>query len=979
MTEWIASEGGIEMSAKKWVFAGILGLLSLSLAIAAPPAVHPATGEPLVIECLWGTPDAIDGDLSDWNLAAMTPAVLDAAAQVHTGQTSWSDPEDCSGVFYLLWDDEKIYMAVVVKDDKLSMNKTNGDIWNADCIEIFFATTNAVSEHDEHYQYGFNANEQTWNWCNMDSDGQSAIDYLQVASTRTADGYICEASIDYRQMASLDFSVGNAIGFHPVIDDTDNGDREIQMTWTSREAHDQTLGYGHLILSAEPAIAKELSRNPNPANDAADVPTDVILSWDPGAFAASHDVYFGTTFDDVNDATRGDPRGVLVSQGQTAASYDPPGVLDYGQTYYWRIDEVNAPPNSTIFKGQIWWFAAEPVGYPIESIIATTNGDSDEGAGPEKTIDGSGLDDADRHSAAATDMWLAYAPDEEPLYIQYEFDRVYELHEMLVWNYNVQFEMILGFGLKDVTVQYSVDAEGWTVLRDVEFARGASMAGYAANTVVDLGGVSARYVRLIVNSGWSTLGQFGLSEVRFLFIPVQARQPQPADGATEVDPATLLSWRAGRDATSHQLYLGTDPEELTLVADAAQTTYAPDALYFGDSYYWRIDAVGDGVWAGELWSFATKSYALIDGFETYNDDIDAGTTIFDTWLDGWVNNTGSTVGYLNAPFAEETIVRSGGQSMPLQYDNTDSPFYSEAERVFASPQNWSGHGADTLVLYVRGNAPSFEETSGGRIIMSAVGTDIWGTADQFRYAYKSLSGNGSITVRIDSVIRSNEWAKAGVMIRETLEAGSKHAFVALTPEPTHGASFQRRPVAGTDSANTDVADISLPYWAKLTRTNNLFTAQISADGVTWVDITPTAPVEISMTANVYIGLAVTSHDATITTAAEFSNLAMTGSVTGAWQTAEIGATQPVGNSADPMYVRIEDSTGKSVTVVSADEAITLHSTWQEWAISYADLAGVNLSRIQTMVIGVGNRTSPSAGGTGTVYIDDVGFGRPAVE
>jgi len=146
-----------------------------------------------------------------------------------------------------------------------------------------------------------------------------------------------------------------------------------------------------------------------------------------------------------------------------------------------------------------------------------------------------------------------------------------------------------------------------------------------------------------------------------------------------------------------------------------------------------------------------------------------------------------------------------------------------------------------------------------------------------------------------------------------------------------------------------------------------------------VDITPTDPLEIPMTANVYIGLAVTSHDAAITTAAEFSNLAMTGSVTGAWQTAEIGATQPVGNSADPMYVRIEDSTGKSVTVVSADEAITLHSTWQEWAISYADLAGVNLSRIQTMVIGVGNRTSPSAGGTGTVYIDDVGFGRPAVE
>jgi regulation of enolase protein 1 (concanavalin A-like superfamily) len=967
------------MSAKKWLFAGILGLLSLSLAIAAPPAVHPVTGEPLVIECLWGTPDTIDGDLSDWNLAAMTPAVLDAAAQLYTGQTSWSGPEDCSGVFYLLWDDEKIYMAVIVKDDKLSMNKTDGNIWNADCIEVFFATTNAVSGDDEHYQYGFNANEQTWNWCNMDSGGQSAIDYLQVASTRTADGYICEASIEYRQMASLDFSVGSIIGFHPVIDDTDNGDREIQMTWTSREAHDQSLGFGHLILSAERAIAKELSRNPSPANGAVDVPTDASLSWDPGAFAASHDVYFGTTFDDVNDATRANPMGVLVSQGQSATSYDPPGVLDYGQTYYWRIDEVNAPPDGTVFKGQIWTFAAEPVGYPVENIVATTNGNSDEGAGPEKTIDGSGLNTNGEHSAAAADMWLADAPEDEPLYIQYEFDRLYKLYQMLVWNYNVQFEMILGFGLKDVTVEHSEDGENWTVLGDVELARGLSRAGYAANTVVDFGGVAARYVRLTVNSGWSTMGRFGLSEVRFLFIPAQARQPHPADGATEIDPGTLLSWRAGRDATSHQVYLGADPEELSLVVDAAQASYAPDALHFGDTYYWRIDAVGDEVWAGELWSFATKSYALIDGFETYNDNIDAGTTIFDTWLDGWVNNTGSTVGYLNAPFAEKAIVRSGGQSMPLQYDNTGSPFYSEAECAFASPQNWSGYGADTLVLYVRGNAPSFKETSDGRIIMSAIGTDIWGTADQFRFAYKSLSGNGSIVVRVDSLIRSNEWAKAGVMIRETLEPGSKHAFVAVTPEPSHGVSFQRRPVAGTDSANTDVADIAIPHWVKLTRTNNVFAAQQSVDGVTWVDITVSPAVEIPMAANVFIGLALTSHEAATSTAAEFSNVAMTGSVTGAWQTAEIGATQPVGNSAEPMYVRIEDSTGKSVMVVNPDEAITLHSTWQEWAISYADLAGVNLSRIQKMVIGVGSKTSPKAGGTGTVYIDDVGFGRPAVE
>jgi len=77
--------------------------------IGPPPAVHPATGEPLVIDCLRGTPDAIDGDLSDWDLEAMTPAVLDGVEQLFSGQDSWAGPEDCSGEFYLLWDDENIY------------------------------------------------------------------------------------------------------------------------------------------------------------------------------------------------------------------------------------------------------------------------------------------------------------------------------------------------------------------------------------------------------------------------------------------------------------------------------------------------------------------------------------------------------------------------------------------------------------------------------------------------------------------------------------------------------------------------------------------------------------------------------------------------------------------------------------------------------------------------------------------------------
>jgi hypothetical protein len=377
------------MSTTKRLFAGLFILVGLSAAMAAPPAVHPVTGEPLVITCLRGTPDAIDGDLSDWNIEAMTPAVLDATAQMYAGSAIWTGPADCSGKFYLLWDDTKIYIAAIVKDDKLSMTKSNGDIWNADCLEVFFSTTNAVTGHAEHYQFGFNAAGQKWNWESMGGTAGLVPDYLTVASTRTADGYICEASIEYARLTSLSFVPGATIGFHAVIDDTDATDREIQMTWTGREAHDQSLGFGQMILSPDPAMPKELSRGPSPANRAVDVPVDSILSWTPGQFAASHDVYLGTAVDDVNNATRDNPGSVLAAKGQTAAQFDPAS-LDFGTTYYWRVDEVNAPPDSTTYKGAVWCFTTEPYVYPISTVTATASSASTaQGLVPSKTVDGS--------------------------------------------------------------------------------------------------------------------------------------------------------------------------------------------------------------------------------------------------------------------------------------------------------------------------------------------------------------------------------------------------------------------------------------------------------------------------------------------------------------------------------------------------------------------------------------------------------------
>ncbi|MHC4519178.1 MAG: LamG domain-containing protein, partial [Planctomycetota bacterium] len=402
----------------------------------------------------------------------------------------------------------------------------------------------------------------------------------------------------------------------------------------------------------------QASSEPFPADAGADVPRDVVLGWSPGESAATHDVYLGTVFDDVNNASRADPMGVLLSQGQTATAYDPEGLLDLGQTYYWRVDEVNAAPDNTIFKGAVWSFTVEPFAYPIANVVATSNGISDAGAGPERTVDGSGLNTAGEHSTESTDMWLA-VPGAEALGLQYEFDRLYKLHEMLVWNYNVQFELLLGFGVKDVTVDYSVDGANWTALGEAVLAQATARADYAANTAVAFNGVPAQYVRLTVNSGYGPMGQFGLSEVRFMFIPAHAREPEPSDGETDVLVGATLSWRAGREAVTHDVYLGTDAEALPLVDSVSEASYVPGGLEFGSTYYWRIDEVNEAdevrVWEGDLWSFTAQEFAVIDDMESYDDE---ENRIFDIWLDGFVNDTGSTVGYFEAPFAETTIVNS---------------------------------------------------------------------------------------------------------------------------------------------------------------------------------------------------------------------------------------------------------------------------------------------------------------------------------
>ncbi len=469
----------------------------------------------------------------------------------------------------------------------------------------------------------------------------------------------------------------------------------------------------------------------------------------------------------------------------------------------------------------------------------------------------------------------------------------------------------------------------------------------------------------------------------FVTQALTAYLPAPVDQAAGISPTTTLSWQAGQNAAKHHLYLSDSRDAVTQgAADADKgqvegTTYTPKDLKGATTYYWRVDeatAAGE-TRAGAVWSFTT--FMLVDDFESYTDN--EGGRIFDAWVDGWTNGTGSTVGNTTAPFAERTIVHGGLQAMPLDFNNIKTPFYSEAEFAFASVQDWTVADVNTLSLWVRGYPPltavAVAETA-GKITLAGDGTDIWNNSDQFTFAYKTLTGDGSITARVVSIgTGSNTWAKAGVMIRDSLNGGSTFANMVMTANSDgsagNGASFQYRLAADGACGNSDSTSVvKPPYWVKIERRVNDISAYMSADGKTWrtVGITQT----IEMAAPVYIGLCVTSHAAGEERTFEFDSITTTGGVSGSWQGAAITGARY--NSAANLYVAVEDSASK--VAVASDPALANAAAWTQWKIPLSSFAGVNLAKVKKLYIGVGDRANPVADGTGRVYIDDIRVIKP---
>jgi len=443
-----------------------------------------------------------------------------------------------------------------------------------------------------------------------------------------------------------------------LIGVTWNGSRVFQGLLDDMRLFDRVLTETEILSIMEGDTGQsQTAYGPEPADGALLTNTWVNLSWKPGPSAVSHDVYIGNKPDDVRDGTgdtfQGNQTTTMLIVGFPGFAY-PDGLVP-GTTYFWRVDEVNeADPNSP-WKGPIWSFSIAP--------RTAYNPDPPDGAefvGPDNVT-------------------LSWTP---------------------------------GFGSKLHTVYFGDNFD------TVNNATAGAPSGTATYNPGALVREKVYYWRVDEFDGAET----HKGAVWSFTTPGAVGNPLPAYGATDVQLNVILSWTPADSAASHQLYFGTD-KETVLSADTGSPEYKgsktlgaeshdPGLLDAGTNYYWRVDEVdGQGnTSTGPLWVFTTGAYLLIDDFESYTDDDAAGEAIWQTWIDGFgVPDNGAQVGYLMPPYAEQSTVHGGDQSMPILYVNEAGVPNSEAAMTLTAPRDWTQAGVAELSLWFRGGSSNAAE------------------------------------------------------------------------------------------------------------------------------------------------------------------------------------------------------------------------------------------------------------------------------
>jgi hypothetical protein len=441
---------------------------------------------------------------------------------------------------------------------------------------------------------------------------------------------------------------------------------EQPMSRYTNGAMDDIRIYNHLLSEPEILASMEggegypYALGPVPKDGALLEDTWVSMGWSPGDFAASHDVYVGDNFDDVNAGAestfQGNQTDTFFVVGFPGFAY-PDGLVP-GTTYYWRIDEVNDTEPNSPWKGKIWSFSVPP-----KTAYNPIPADGAASVDPEGDL-----------------SWTA------------------------------------GFGAKLHTVYFGDNFD------EVDNAAGGLPQGITTYTPGPLKMAKTYYWRVdefdaattYKGSVWSFITQGAVESL------------DPVNGAVDITQTPILTWSPGIYGASHDLYFGSDKEavknantsspEYKGSGNLGSESYDPGQLQWNTTYYWRVDEANDtnpdSPWTGPLWSFTTANFLIIDDFESYNDldpDDPASNRIFNAWIDGFDNPpiNGSVVGHANPPFAEQTIVHGGLQSMPFAYDNAVGK--SEATLTFTDQRDWTVNGVNTLTIWFRGTAGNAAE------------------------------------------------------------------------------------------------------------------------------------------------------------------------------------------------------------------------------------------------------------------------------
>jgi len=410
-------------------------------------------------------------------------------------------------------------------------------------------------------------------------------------------------------------------------------------------------GSGALAAMLHVEYSSKFAILPDPANGSYYPDTWISLGWTPGDTAVSSDLYFSDNLADVEAgaeaAFQGNMGAVFFVIGFPGMPF-PDGLVP-GVTYYWRVDSIEAD-STTKYEGKVWSFTVPP-----------------------KT---------------------AYTP--EPA----DAAELVDLNERLSWQ--------PGFGAILHTVYFGDNFD------DVNNAAGGLPLGATSYDPGPLEMAKTYYWRVDELEPPATYK----GDVWSFTTEGAVQALDPVNGAVDVSQTPTLTWTPGVFADTHEVYFGSDAAslELKVSGNLGSESFEPGQLEWNTTYYWRIDEANstnaNSPWTGNIWSFTTANFLIIDDMESYNDLDEAdpeSNRIYLAWIDGFGDPTnGSLVGYVNPPFAEQSNVHSGNQSMPLEYDNAASK--SEATLTLTSNKDWTVNGVDTLTIWYRGNAANSAET-----------------------------------------------------------------------------------------------------------------------------------------------------------------------------------------------------------------------------------------------------------------------------